>query len=72
MLFKDFVYEADEAGLQAILGASPDGIGLYRKYGFVDFEVTDFKLWEYDGGEGMGIARHVIMHRPAVTKGSLK
>jgi GNAT superfamily N-acetyltransferase len=72
LLFKDFVHEADEAGLQAILGASPVGIGLYRKYGFVDFRVMNFKLWEYDGGKGMGIARHVIMHRPAVTKGSSK
>lgn len=49
-----------------MLGASPDGIDLYRRYGFVDFEVMDFKLWEYVGGEGMGVATHVIMHRPAV------
>jgi GNAT superfamily N-acetyltransferase len=72
LLFNDFLCEVDEAGLQAILGASKDGIGLYRKHGFVDFEVTDFKLWEYEGGEGMGVDRHVIMHRPGVTQGSAK
>lgn len=70
MLLEDGLRGADEAGLQAILGASPDGISLYRRYGFVDFEVMDFKLWEYEGGDGMGIARHVIMHRPAVTRES--
>lgn len=67
MLLEDGLREADAQGLQAVLGASPDGIGLYRKYGFVDFEVTDFNLWEYEGGEGMGVNRHVIMHRPATS-----
>lgn len=66
LLLEDGLREADVQGLQVVLGASPEGIGLYRKYGFVDFEVMDLNLWEYEGGEGMGIARHVVMHRPSV------
>jgi ribosomal protein S18 acetylase RimI-like enzyme len=72
LLLEDGLKRADEAGLQAVLGASPEGIGLYRRYGFVDFEIMDFKLWEYEGGEGLGTARAVIMHRPAVVDGSSK
>jgi hypothetical protein len=67
MLLEDGLREVDALGLQAVLGASPEGLGLYKKYGFVDYEVMDFNLWEYEGGEGMGVARHVIMHRPAVS-----
>lgn len=66
LLLEDGLREADVQGLQVVLGASPEGIGLYRKYGFVDFEVMDLNLWEYEGGEGMGTARHVVMHRPSV------
>jgi ribosomal protein S18 acetylase RimI-like enzyme len=66
MLLEDGLLEADARGIQAVLGASPEGIGLYRKYGFVDFEVMNLNLWEYEGGEGMGVARHVIMRRPPV------
>lgn len=66
ILLRDFLNEADRTGLQAILGASDDGLGLYLKNGFTEFEVMKLKLWEYERGEGMGIARHAIMHRPAV------
>jgi hypothetical protein len=68
LLVEDGLRKADEAGLQTVLGASPFGIGLYRRYGFVDYETMDIKLWEYEGGKGMGTARHVIMNRPAVTQ----
>jgi hypothetical protein len=50
--------EVDRLGLQCVLGASPEGEGLYKKYGFEEVEVMELKLWEYEGGEGMGIARH--------------
>lgn len=55
---------ADEKSLQVVLGASPWGIGLYRKYGFVDVHCMDIELDRYEGGEGMGSTRHVIMRRP--------
>ncbi|KAF5877033.1 putative gnat family protein [Botrytis fragariae] len=55
---------ADEKSLQVVLGASPWGIGLYRKYGFVDVHGMDIQLDRYEGGEGMGSTRHVIMRRP--------
>lgn len=47
-----------------MLGASPWGIGLYRKYGFVDVHVMNIRLEEYEGGERMGGTSHVIMRRP--------
>lgn len=25
----------------------------------------NLKLWEYEDGEGMEVARHCVMHRPA-------
>lgn len=65
MLFEDGLRRADEAGLQVVLGASDMGIGLYRKYGCVDVEVMILNLWEYEGGEGMGVERWVFCHRPA-------
>ncbi|TGO27090.1 hypothetical protein BPAE_0047g00060 [Botrytis paeoniae] len=55
---------ADEKSLQVVLGASPWGIGLYRKYGFVDVHGMDIQLDRYEGGKGMGSTRHVIMRRP--------
>lgn len=55
----------DEEGLQAVLGASPEGVGLYRKFGFVETRTTEWKLWEYEGGEGMGRTKHVVMWRPS-------
>ncbi len=63
--------EADELGLQAVLGASKEGKGLYKKYGFVEFKVMEVRLWEYEGGEGMSLDHHVIMHRPAQTRPSI-
>lgn len=65
MLMEDGLKEADRLGIQAVLGASKQGLGLYRKYGFTEFETMEINLWEYEGGEGMGTDRHVIMHRPA-------
>lgn len=66
LLIEDGLKEADRLGLQAVLGASKEGLGLYKKHGFTEFEVMEVRLWEYEGGEGMGLDRHVVMHRPAV------
>lgn len=54
----------DEVGLQCVLGASKEGRGLYKRYGFVDFEIMKIKLWEYEGGEGMGMDENCVMWRP--------
>jgi ribosomal protein S18 acetylase RimI-like enzyme len=66
MLMEDGLKEVDRLGLQAVLGASKQGLGLYKKYRFTEFEVMEIKLWEYEGGEGMGVDRHVCMHRPVL------
>jgi N-acetylglutamate synthase-like GNAT family acetyltransferase len=63
-----FLEETDSLGLQAVLGASKQGRDLYKRYGFRDFHITELKLWEYEGGEGLEIDEHVIMHRPAKIK----
>jgi hypothetical protein len=65
LLLEDGLREADDAGLQCVLGASLEGLGLYRKHGFVEFEKITLNLWEYEGGKGMGVVEHYIMHRPA-------
>jgi predicted N-acetyltransferase YhbS len=65
MLVEDGLKEADRLGIQAVLGASKQGLGLYKTYGFTEFQAIEINLWEYEGGEGMGTDRHVIMHRPA-------
>ena len=68
-LLEEGLQEVDEAGLPAVLGASPYGEGLYKKFGFQEFEDFSVNLWEYAGGEGCGVARHVVMHRPAMKRG---
>jgi predicted acetyltransferase len=67
-LLEEGLREVDRQGLQSMLGASPHGIGLYRKHGYVEFATKEYKLWMYDGGEGLGTVKHVVMHRPATTK----
>lgn len=63
--------EADNIGLQSILASSPDGEGLYKRFGFKEYKVMRLNLRKYVGGEqlrgddGDGIVRHVVMHRPA-------
>lgn len=65
MLLKAGLEEADARALQCVLGASPEGEGLYKRYGFEIVSGLDLKLWEYEGGEGLGRSSHNIMHRPA-------
>lgn len=57
--------EADAAGLQTVLAATPAGEPLYKRYGFLEYEVSSVSLSDYEGGEGKGIASVVIMNRPA-------
>jgi len=68
LLLEDGLREADKMGLQCVLGASPAGLSLYKKHGFVEFEKMSLNLWQYEGGEGMGVVEHCIMHRPANTR----
>lgn len=70
MLLEAGLREVDSFGLQCVLAASPEGEGLYKRFGFTEFEVMTLNLWEYAGGEGLGPARHCVMHRPVQSKGS--
>lgn len=56
--------EVDKRGLQCVLGASEAGVGLYRKFRFVDYEMMYIDLEKY-GGVGLGTDEHVLMNRPA-------
>ena len=64
-LLEEGLGEVDRLGLQCVLSASAKGRGLYKKFGFTDFEILKFNLSEYEGGEGYGLETHVVMHRPA-------
>ncbi|KAE8443885.1 hypothetical protein EG329_001294 [Mollisiaceae sp. DMI_Dod_QoI] len=65
MLFEDGLKVADQAGLQVVLGASDQGVGLYKKHGCIERGIMRTNLWEYEGGEGLGVATHSMLHRPA-------
>lgn len=65
LLLEDGLSETDAKCMQCVLGASPEGLGLYKKHGFVVVKEMAVNLWEYEGGEGMGVTQHTIMHRPA-------
>ena len=62
MLVEWGVDAADRLGLPCWLQATPQGHGLYRKYGFVDVGKMDIDMSKY-GGEG--IYRYMCMLRPA-------
>ncbi|KAI6710856.1 acetyltransferase [Diplocarpon mali] len=64
-LLEQGLREVDEAGLQCVLAASKEGLELYKRFGFVEYETMSLKLWEYKGGGGLGEDHHVVMHRPA-------
>jgi predicted N-acetyltransferase YhbS len=53
LLLAEGLKEVDELGLQCVLGASPEGEELYKRFGFEEYEVMHLRLWEYEGGEGM-------------------
>jgi ribosomal protein S18 acetylase RimI-like enzyme len=64
-LLEEGLAEVDRRGVQCVLAASAKGRGLYKKFGFADFEILEFNLAEYEGGEVYGFDPHVVMHRPA-------
>lgn len=64
-LLERFLEETDEMGLQAVLGASKFGRGLYKKYGFRDYVVESLVMSQYERGQGMEDDEQVIMHRLA-------
>ncbi|EPE28552.1 Acyl-CoA N-acyltransferases (Nat) [Glarea lozoyensis ATCC 20868] len=63
LLLSEGLKEVDALGLQCVLGASPEGYGLYERYGFKEVGMMELKLWEYEGGEGLGETRHGVMRR---------
>lgn len=65
LLLRNGLEDADQGSLECVLGASLEGLDLYKKYGFVEFQKMTLDLKGYEGGEGMGIVQHWIMHRPA-------
>jgi ribosomal protein S18 acetylase RimI-like enzyme len=65
LLLEEGLGEVDRLGLQCVLAASAKGRGLYKKFGFEDFEILKFNLADYEGGEGCGTDTHVVMYRPA-------
>jgi ribosomal protein S18 acetylase RimI-like enzyme len=72
MLFEDGLKIADAAGFQLVLGASDQGVGLYKKYGRVEVEIMHLDLREYEGGEGLGVTTKVFLHRPGLSSESTK
>ncbi|TVY28437.1 hypothetical protein LHYA1_G002810, partial [Lachnellula hyalina] len=58
LLLTEGLKEVDALGLQCVLGASPEGEELYKRFGFEEVAAKDLKLEEYEGGEGMSVARH--------------
>ena len=62
MLLDWGVDEADRLGLPCWLQSTPQGVGLYRKVGFVDVGNMDIDMSKF-GGEGT--YRYSCMIRPA-------
>jgi hypothetical protein len=69
-LLSEGLKEVDAKGLQCVLGASPEGYALYERYGFKEVGMMELKLWEYDGGGGLGTSTHGVMHRAVQVKES--
>lgn len=57
--------EVDELKLQCVLGASPEGKGLYERFAFEEVGRMELNLEEYENGEGMGGTVHGVMWRDA-------
>ncbi len=64
MLLAEGLKEVDTSGLQCVLGASPEGRNLYKRFGFEDFSIKVLHMSRFEGGEGMEDDEHVVMHRP--------
>ena len=62
MLINHHVHEADEAGLDTFIGASPAGLQLYQKLGFEEVDSFDIDTRPYGGD---GIEKSIWMIRKA-------
>ncbi len=63
MLLAEGLKEVDALGLQCVLGASPEGRNLYKRFGFEDFSIHVLHMSRFEGGEGMEDDEHVVMYR---------
>lgn len=57
--------EVDRLNLQCVLGASPEGKGLYERFGFEEVGRIELDLESYENGEGLGGCMHGVMWRRA-------
>ncbi|TVY32546.1 hypothetical protein LOCC1_G008771 [Lachnellula occidentalis] len=49
LLLAEGLKEVDALGLQCVLGASPEGEELYKRFGFEEVAAKELKSWEYEG-----------------------
>lgn len=62
---ENFLGVVDEAGIQCVLTATGEGLDLYKRLRFEEVGVIELKLWEYEGGKGMGLVTGTVMKRLA-------
>ncbi|CAG8949473.1 hypothetical protein HYFRA_00007703 [Hymenoscyphus fraxineus] len=55
--------EVDRLHLQCVLGASPEGKGLYERFGFEEVRGVEIELGGYVYGRGLGRVGHCVMWR---------
>lgn len=63
-IMRKFVEEVDSKQVQAVLGASQKGVGLYERFGFERIKELEFDLAKYTGGKVKGWEKHLVMWRP--------
>ena len=61
MLLEQGLQDARRDRFQTVVHASSTVAGLFRRYGFRDYEIMDMNLWEYGGASQ--VERRVIMHK---------
>jgi len=54
---------ADAEGRRAYIEASAKGVGLYRKFGWRECDEISVDLGRFEGFEGVGVVRSVLMMR---------
>ena len=54
---------ADDNGLECWLEGTPDGLRLYRKFGYREVERFGIDLEKWDEGKGKGVFEHIVMVR---------
>lgn len=58
------VKKADELGLPAYTDATPEGLGLYLKHGFLERDRVTVELEQYGGRKG-DVSSYALLYRPA-------